>query len=378
MRIGFITGEYPPMQGGVGAYTQVLAETLAAQGHDPFVLTDITAGEHDHPIPVRGGVATWGLTGLREARRWSRAHKLDVVNLQFQTAAFRMSPYVHFLPEVLRPLPVVTTFHDLRVPYLFPKAGALREWIVQRLARSSAGVIATNDDDYTRLSDHRHAARIPIGSNIRAELPADFDATAWRRDHLLDADEYLIAYFGLINHSKGVDLLITSLAALRREGIPARVVIVGGGAGSSDPTNRAAVHEIELLIVQSGMSPFVLQTGFIEDDKVARWLAAADVIALPFRDGASYRRGSLMAALHYGGAILTTTPENATPAFEHSANLWLTEPNTDALTDALRHLHTQPDARLKLRAGARDLSREFSWDAIARATAALYQAVIAG
>lgn len=378
MRIGFITGEYPPMQGGVGSYTQVLAETFAAQGHDPYVLTDITAGERAEPFPVRGGVATWGITGLREARRWAKRHALDVVNIQYQTAAFRMSPFVHFLPDALRFVPVVTTFHDLRVPYLFPKAGALREWIVMRLARASAGVIATNDDDFARLSDHPQAALIPIGSNIRAEIPPDFEAAAWRLEHKIDADEYLIAYFGLINHSKGVDLLLHSLKALRDDGIRARLVIVGGGAGSSDPTNREAVHEIEMQIVQSGTAPYVLQTGFVEDDKVAGWLTAADVIALPYRDGASYRRGSLMAALHYGGAIITTQPAAPIPAFEHGANLWLVRPETDDLTDALRHLYENPQIRAALKNGARALAHAFSWTHIAHDTLALYETVTAG
>ncbi len=39
MRIGMITGEYPPMQGGIGAYTRILAGEMAAQGHEVFVLS---------------------------------------------------------------------------------------------------------------------------------------------------------------------------------------------------------------------------------------------------------------------------------------------------------------------------------------------------
>ena len=40
MRIGLITGEYPPMQGGVGDFTQELGKGLAALGHDVHVITD--------------------------------------------------------------------------------------------------------------------------------------------------------------------------------------------------------------------------------------------------------------------------------------------------------------------------------------------------
>ena len=74
------------------------------------------------------------------------------------------------------------TFHDLRVPYLFPKAGKLRDWITRFFARSCTAVIATNDEDYARLATWglKLVTTIPIGSNISTTAPADFDRTAWR------------------------------------------------------------------------------------------------------------------------------------------------------------------------------------------------------
>ena len=34
-----MTGEYPPMEGGVGAFTQELARELAVLGHEVFIIT---------------------------------------------------------------------------------------------------------------------------------------------------------------------------------------------------------------------------------------------------------------------------------------------------------------------------------------------------
>ncbi|MBK9234160.1 MAG: hypothetical protein IPO15_25800 [Anaerolineae bacterium] len=55
-----------------------------------------------------------------------------VVLIQYQTAAFGLHPAVNLLPGWLRlrlgrrrPR-LITTFHDLKFPYLFPKAGPLR------------------------------------------------------------------------------------------------------------------------------------------------------------------------------------------------------------------------------------------------------------
>ncbi|MCA9909634.1 MAG: glycosyltransferase, partial [Anaerolineae bacterium] len=128
MRIGIITGEFPPMQGGVGAYSRILAQQLAAQGHDIFILTDERARYEGDRIHLTNTIRRWDGRAWLKARAWAREHRLELVSLQYQTAAYAMSPWIHFLPDILRPLPVVTTFHDLRYPYLFPKAGVLRTW----------------------------------------------------------------------------------------------------------------------------------------------------------------------------------------------------------------------------------------------------------
>src|SRR5262249_24801174 len=148
-------------------------------------------------------------------RDWAAREKLDIINIQFQTAAFGMSPVVHFLPDVIRSIPVVTTFHDLRYPYLFPKAGGLRDWIVRHLAKASQGVIVTNHEDCEGLKGLKKVELIPIGSNILQSLPADFDPQCWREKAGAKPGEFLIAYFGLINRSKGLGTLLEALHTLK-------------------------------------------------------------------------------------------------------------------------------------------------------------------
>lgn len=374
MRIGIITGEYPPMQGGVGAYTRILAHELARQGHSIHLFS--RAGTHDPDLPLAKAVARWNYGALRAAARWTRENRLDIVSLQYQTAAYAMSPYIHFLPDAL-PAPVVTTFHDLRYPYLFPKAGRLRDWIVMRLARRSAGVIATNHEDAARLNDVPRRALIPIGSNILEPLPPDFDPAPYRAGAA--ASDLLIAYFGLINRSKGVDTLLDALHALRQDGVPARLVIVGGGAGSSDPTNAAYMAEIEAQIDRLKLRPFIHQTGYLDERGVGATLSAADVVALPFRDGASYRRGSLMAAIRYACPIVTTIPTIDIPDFRDGINLLLCPPDQpSALAAALRRLHESPGLRAALRREIAQLAQAFEWNAIARDTVEFYETVLKG
>ncbi len=51
MRIGIVTGEYPPMQGGIGAYAQILAKEMLGDGGFE---TDIIASGEEAVTLLRG------------------------------------------------------------------------------------------------------------------------------------------------------------------------------------------------------------------------------------------------------------------------------------------------------------------------------------
>jgi glycosyltransferase involved in cell wall biosynthesis len=380
MRIGIVTGEYPPMRGGVGAYTQILARQLVRQGQEIFVFSSEAAQSSD--IHLTNTIQRWGLSSLRAVDQWAQHERLDLINLQFQTAAYAMSPWIHFLPDTIRHIPVVTTFHDLRFPYLFPKAGSLRDWIVMHLARRSAGVIVTNHEDAENVHALPRVKLIPIGSNILTPLPPDFDPNPWREKAGAREDDFLLAYFGLLNRSKGIENLLDSLSALRAFRIPARLVMIGDTAGTSDPTNAAYAAEINRLIQKKELPQHIYRTGFVDDLSVASYLKASDVVVLPFIDGASYRRGSLMAAIQYGCTIVTTQPTVNIPAFIDGKNLRFVPLNKsrwgfdNGLYIRLRELYESLAQRKILQKGATQLAQQFTWSQIAADTIEFFQRII--
>lgn len=365
------------MRGGVGAYTQILAREFVRQGQEIFIFSGQAAQNQDSGIHLTNYIPNWGIGSLRAIHQWAKDKRLDGVNLQFQTAAYGMSPWIHFLPDAIRPIPTVTTFHDLRFPYLFPKAGKLRKWIVIRLARHSTGVIVTNHEDAEKISTLPRVKLIPIGSNILTPLSPNFDPTPWRKKAGAREGDFLIAYFGLLNRNKGVEILLDSLRDLRTSGIPARLVMIGDTTGASDPTNTTYAAEIMNRIHLLKLEAVIQHTGFINDLAVGSYLKASDAIVLPFLDGASYRRGSLMAAIQYGCAIITTSPQVHVSAFQNRGNMLFVPPgDTQALTIALRELYDSPELRLQLQSGAANLAANFDWSHIAADTIGFFQSVI--
>ena len=366
------------MQGGVGAFTHELAHALAQLNHTPFVLTDHRVHSSDNTINVSGSVQSWNRASLIAAREWAQANRLDIVNIQYEAAAFRMSQIVHFLPRLLGNIPTVTTFHDLLVPYLFPKAGPLRFKAILALARSSGGVIVTNVQDERRLSVEQGITRlcnIPIGSNVEASLPTDFDRGAWRVHHGIPADAVVVGYFGFMNASKGVDILLEGLAkALNTANI--YLLMIGGRVGSSDATNVTHAEKITGMIEALGLQSRVQWTGFVEDSQVSSALTACDIVALPYRDGVSFRRGSFMAAIAHGCAIITTHPQIELPEVQDRTHALLIPIDADALAAAIRELANDPGLRANLQANARELAACFTWDRIAALTADFHAEVL--
>jgi glycosyltransferase involved in cell wall biosynthesis len=440
MRILFISAEFPPMQGGVGDCTNEIAKALVSRGVETHVVTtadrQLATVDREGGVHIRRLVAKWDWGALPTVRRAVRDTRADIVHIQYQTGAFGMHPMINFTPRLLtsrplRPLSphpnrgsrdgetgresgvrIVTTFHDLKVPYLFPKAGHMREWVTKVLARSSDAVIATNPEDHLRLETLglRHLELVPIGSNIPTAPPPNYQRAEWRTRLGVGEKETLLSYFGFLNESKGAETLVRALAQISN----AKLLMVGGQVGASDPTNVAYLERVKKLIAELGLRPRVLWTGHTPATEVSANLLASDICVLPYRDGASFRRGSFMAALAHGLPIVTTLPPPRVPpsrapdpsnslrspathagqaaqdesgegegsrelgvrlpTLRDGENVWLLRPDDpNALADAISRLAPAPDLRAQLSHGALELARHFTWGLIAERHLELYQ-----
>ena len=388
-----ITGEYPPAHGGVGDYTRRLAQALRASGTDSRVLTrrptEGEAGEQQTPWAYRVARITPGA-----ALRALRGARARVAHIQYQTGAYGMRPTVNLLPAMLRVFwgkPVVVTFHDLLVPYLFPKAGLVREWANRLLARTASAMVATNHADAERLRSWgaRAVEVIPIGSNIPNRPPSDFDRDRWRAERGIAPGTTLLAYFGFLNSTKGLDDLLRALRALRdgeRGAERYRLVMVGGGLGSSDPTNRATALALDRLAGELGVRDEIIWTGYLEPPEVSAALLSADMAVLPYADGASFQRGSLLAVLEHGLPVVTTTvgkgqgansevgDRQAWPELADGDNAVLVRPgDVEGLVRAIERVAGDSELRGRLAQGAAKLARFFSWARIAEAHIDLYR-----
>jgi len=356
----FVSGEYPPDVGGVGDYTARLRVALADLGWPSRILS-------------RRQVRRWDARALLRLLR--AAPRTGIVHIQFQAGAYDLLGDVCLMPLLVRQFRprtrVVTTFHDLRHPFLFPRAGRLRDRAVRLMAHSSDAVICADERDIRGLGgpSPRHHL-VPIGPNVSCEPPVDYDRAAFRQQLGLHPDTLAVAYFGLLNSSKGLDLLLNAFELVSERRPDARLLLVGGDVGASDPTDRATAATLGDRLRRSSQP--VLRTGWLQPADLSAHLLAGDLAVLPYADGASARRGSLLACAAHGLPIVSTLP--AAPEVAVSVMAVAREPRL--LADAVLRVASDSAERARLRDASVALVRRMSWPAIAAAHIDVYDRLL--
>jgi glycosyltransferase involved in cell wall biosynthesis len=426
LKTTFLTGEYPPMEGGIADYIANLIRYLAplevessvlisqrwqqtkqgAGDEAAFETAQLTGTDTPSQPLVSPAIPAWNWRCWPAVTHFLKTRRPDVLHIQYQAAAFDLGGWINWLPWYLQlrrfKTRVVTTFHDLRVPYILPKAGLFRWKSILALARHSDGIICTNREDLQTLQqalkldpvinfDTTPASvslrsddlapwltLIPLGSNVEPSPPATFDRTAWRRRYRAGDQTFLLAYFGFLNESKGGEELIEALALLRQQGLDAQLLLIGGDVGHADPTNLAYAQRVQTLIEQHHLTEVVHRTGYIDLSDVSANLLAADVVVMPYRDGVSFRRTTLIAALRHARPVVSTIPAdpNLIPEIRPGENMLLAPPqDAFALAEKIAPLADDTRLRQTLATGAAELGRLFEWRKIAQETAALYRQV---
>jgi glycosyltransferase involved in cell wall biosynthesis len=392
-RVTFLTGEYPPLQGGIGDYTAHLAQALTPLNVKssilisqvyPQVEVQATPG-----VTVYPAISHWGWRSWAEIKAFLVQYPTDILHIQYQAAAFNLKGWVNWLPWISRfwpqPPKIVTTFHDLRIPYLFPKAGPLRWQSILAQARFSDAVICTNPADVATLRRSRwatpypwvgHIHEIPLGNNVAVAPPPGYDRTAWRTALGIGPQGVVLAYFGFLNESKGGEDLIAVLDQLCRQGIDAYLLMIGGDIGDSDPSNVAYAQRVKAAIAARNLSERIIFTGYVDLAAVSANMLAADLAVMPYRDGVSFRRTTLIALLKHGLPIISTHPPSPLPQITDGVNMLLAAPgDVTGLTQQALRVADDPPLRQRLQAGAIALSQPFDWSTVAAATNRVYESL---
>jgi FkbM family methyltransferase len=287
-------------RGGISRYTQCLRKALESEGAVVDLCAPYGLADKGLDIPA----LRWGPEVSSMSRRSIYAMRLAELGpsaLALGRALVRSRPdLVHFQTEVvpgfdhlaLRAvswrLPVVVTAHDpvpLEVTARAPGRQAAR-W------RAADAVIVHADEQRSVVRRGVPSASVHV---VPVDLPLGGPAVppALARERLGLAAAPTALLLGLIRPYKGLALLAEAWPAVVEEVPDARLAVVGEAYPSP---------ELDRL---SGLRGVEVRSGFLEEEELDCWAAAADVLVLP------YDRGAHSGILHR--AVAACTPVLASP-----------------------------------------------------------------
>jgi glycosyltransferase involved in cell wall biosynthesis len=169
---------------------------------------------------------------------------------------------------------------------------------------------------------------------------------------------------GFLGHPKpwhGADVLPSVLAALRRRGHDARLLVVGGGPGADSIVEAAR---------SSGVDEHVEVTGALDHSGAIARIRTAWVGLAPY-PAAEFFYFSPIKVMEYlaGGVPVVATAVGEVPFLVGDGGVIVPPGDPTALIDAVDELVRDTGHRLALgRAGRARMSRAHTWDAVARRT----------
>jgi len=183
---------------------------------------------------------------------------------------------------------------------------------------------------------------------------AQIRAKELRKVWKIQPGELVIGMVGQIIPRKGTDLFLKSIAALVKNGIKIKAVLVGESPKGFEYFNQ----EIKDLITSLGLENHLIQTGFVKD--VAAHFAAMDILAMPSRvEGLGLVAGESMLA---GVPVVAANVGGLKELIRDRKNGILVEPDCyNALTKGLESLILNRNFRMKLgKAGKKSISKHYS------------------
>jgi glycosyltransferase involved in cell wall biosynthesis len=286
----------------------------------------------------------------------------DTVVLQYNPFLYGRWGFAPHVPASLarwrlrrgRPLVALMT-HETYFPISDWRSAIMgsTQWAQLRALHALSDVVLVSIERWTRqLADWRPCrpvAHLPVGSN----LPDRREARSSAREEIeADNATIVVASFGTAHPSHLADHMAAAVNTVARN--HDRVVMLSLGAGG----RKLPGLDRRVVVVRPGRLPAT---------DVARLLSAGDLFLAPFDDGVSTRRGSVMAAMQHGLAIIGTHGELTDSILSESGALELVpRGDLNGFAQAAVALATDTGRRERLGACAASLyRREFDWPVIA-------------
>lgn len=332
-----ITGSYPPDVCGVGDYTNVLRNELIKQKNDFEI--DVFFKKD------------WSVTFLWPYLKEIKARNPAIIQMQYPTEGYGYSFLPLLLLMFLQQYQTVLSLHELSNRTFKARL------FTYLLVLFSDYIIFSNtkEEEYLKglfIFKHKKTTVINIGSNI--------PAAPNNKEFALRG--YDLIYFGHIRPLKGLEKFLEVVKGLKTIGQEIKCAIIG--------QTLENYNDFSKYIYQQSQTLGITMLTNMSNEDTAKALSDSKIAYLPFPDGISARRGSLLAAVVNNCRVVSTLSKEPDINAFFDQYCYLTNTCQEAI-DVINKLLNGNDEK-----NVQALSNIFSWDSIAKAHITFYTSVI--
>ena len=366
MKIGIVTPYAYPMPGGVNDHVGSLYRVLRARGHDVRIITsshglqkasegDIIRVGKGFSVPFNGSMGTITLspTYLAQMRAILERERFDVLHYH--------EPFVPFLSLVTLTLSTsvnVGTFHafgGLSISYEFGKR------MLGHYAGKLHGRIAVSPAARHFISRYFPGEYKIVPNGVEPGRYQRAVPMARYRDGIPN-----ILFVGRMEPRKGLIYLLRAFRKLQRDGVRARLLLVGTGPGEREARRYVLTRQLD----------DVEFLGRVSEAQKAQLFKTADIYVSPATGRESFGI-VLLEAMSAGAPIICSDIHGYRGVVRRERDGILVEPgNADALAASIRRLIDDPALRAQLSRAGEERAQLFTWERVGQAVEEYYGFVI--
>lgn len=368
IKLLMVVGSVPPEPCGVGDYAYRLSRTLASRG---CCVTLLSSGQREtiregKGWAIRAEMREWCGFRLSRFLRVLDEEKPDVVHLQYPSRGYGWRLLPNLLPLVLRllrpGLPVVTTLHEYAGLNPLRKASYLFFTVFSRAVTAPDSLVRKGIEGAFPWTRGKTCV-IPVGSFLepsRSKAPGV-------------AGSPILLFPGFLLRKKGPLEAVEALSLLKDAFPRARLVFASDAASHRDVRDEVKARAAALDVADRMV--------FMDDldaSGMSALMKKADLVVLPFHDGASTRRTTLVSAIRLGCRVVTTEGPGTLEEFKRGGVLLARAKDPRSLAEVVRRGLTDRKARADMASKVGHLARLFDWERIADMHRAVYEGVVKG
>jgi phosphatidylinositol alpha-mannosyltransferase len=354
------------MPGGVNDHVGSLYRVLRARGHDVRIITsshglqkasegDIIRVGKGFSVPFNGSMGTITLspTYLAQMRAILERERFDVLHYH--------EPFVPFLSLVTLTLSTsvnVGTFHafgGLSISYEFGKR------MLGHYAGKLHGRIAVSPAARHFISRYFPGEYKIVPNGVEPGRYQRAVPIARYRDGVPN-----ILFVGRMEPRKGLIHLLRAFRKLQRDGVRARLLLVGTGPGEREARRYVLTRQLD----------DVEFLGRVSEAQKAQLFKTADIYVSPATGRESFGI-VLLEAMSAGAPIICSDIHGYRGVVRRERDGILVEPgNADALAASIRRLIDDPTLRAQLSRAGEERAQLFTWERVGQAVEEYYGFVI--